>query len=385
MTQPRFSRPESKTRDSHPGSEYWLTMTTPMSGWALARCPATRTPSSVPVGGIRTSVTTTSGRASSIAARSVGSSSAVATTSMSGERLRICSNTSRTATESSASTTRIGTASRMLTSATPSDARRSGLRLLDLRPRGRLREEHQGGFDAFAHVLRVRKAQLEEDRVDVLLHRPLREEERLRDRRVALALGDLAQHLPLASRQLVEWRAVGRRPRPDEAVDDLRVDHRSALGHGVDRRRQLRPIVHPLFEQVRATVGAVVEQRQRVDRIRELAENHHADIRVALAQVLGQPDPLVGLRRGHPDVGDDDVGMLALAGLAQGVAVPDGRDDLDLGIPLEQLADPLADDEVVLSQRDADRHGTDVTGAGSPMRNVHRLSRARTGMFTAAR
>src|SRR4051794_19566089 len=57
----------SKTRESHCGSEYWLTMMTPMSGRAVARRSAMRTPSSVPVGRIRTSVTTTSGRVSAIA------------------------------------------------------------------------------------------------------------------------------------------------------------------------------------------------------------------------------------------------------------------------------------------------------------------------------
>src|SRR3954469_19418500 len=85
MTQPRFSLPRSKTCESHPGSQYWLTMTTPIPGCSVARRAATRTPSSVPVGGIRTSVTTTSGRVRSIAARSVGSSSAIATRSMFGD------------------------------------------------------------------------------------------------------------------------------------------------------------------------------------------------------------------------------------------------------------------------------------------------------------
>ena len=82
--------------------------------------------------------------------------------------------------------------------------------------------------------------------------------ERLGDRRVALALGDLGEHLALARRQLVERRALApRAARVDERLDDLRVDHRAAVGDRADRRRQLGAVVHALLEQVGAAVGAV--------------------------------------------------------------------------------------------------------------------------------
>ena len=70
-------------------------------------------PSSVSVGGIRMSVSTTSGRCSAIAARSVAASAQAATTSMSSRRSSIRWIPSRTTALSSPTTTRmvIGSAS----------------------------------------------------------------------------------------------------------------------------------------------------------------------------------------------------------------------------------------------------------------------------------
>ena len=93
------------------------------------------------------------------------------------------------------------------------------------------------------------------------------------------------EHLALARGQLVERRALGSGRARDERLDDLRVDHRAAVGDGADRRHQLGAVVHALLEQVGAAVGAALEQRERVDRVGELAEDHDADLRVAVAQL----------------------------------------------------------------------------------------------------
>src|SRR6476660_4843235 len=69
-------------------------------------------------------------------------------------------------------------------------------------------EEDQRRLDALAHVVGLGEAELHEDRIDVLLDRPLGQDEGLRDRGVALPLRDLGEHLALSHRQLRERRAV---------------------------------------------------------------------------------------------------------------------------------------------------------------------------------
>src|SRR6478609_10075335 len=61
-------------------------------------------------------------------------------------------------------------------------------------------EEHERSLHALADVLRAGEAELGEDRVDVLLDGALGQHERLGDRRVALALRHLGEHLALTRR-----------------------------------------------------------------------------------------------------------------------------------------------------------------------------------------
>ena len=175
-----------------------------------------------------------------------------------------------------------------------------------------------------------------------------------------LALRDLRQHLELARGELLERVVLGARPGLRELLDDLRIDQRAALGHRADRCRELRSVVHAILEQIGPAVRAVLEQRQGVGRRRELAQDHDADLRVALAELLREADALVGLRRWHPDVGDDDVRWIGVAQRKQGVVVARGIDHLDRRIIGQQAANPLADQQVVLAEHDADRHAMNL-------------------------
>src|SRR5829696_1518027 len=226
-----------------------------------------------------------------------------------------------------------------------------------------VREEHQRRFDPLADVLRIGEAQLEEDRVDVLLDGALRQEQRLGDRRVALALGDLREHFPLAGRQLVQGRALRTAASGHERLDDLRVDQRSALGDRADGGHELGSVVHALLEQIGATVRATLEQRERVERIGELAEHDDADRRVGVAELGGEPDPLVGARRRHADVGEHHIGPLVLAGLAQRLEVAHRGDDLDRWVDSQQLVHAFAHDQAVLAEGYPDRHGRTIAAA----------------------
>ena len=143
----------------------------------------------------------------------------------------------------------------------------------------------------------------------------------------------------------------------DERLDHLRVDHRSALGHGADRRRELLDVVHALLQQIRATRGPALEERERIARLRIGAEHDDAELRSRLAKPEGGLDALVGPVRRHPNVGDDDVWVLGLDGGEQRSEVAARCNDFEVRLRLEQTPDTLANEVVVFRQHQAYRHG----------------------------
>src|SRR4029079_17743107 len=146
-----------------------------------------------------------------------------------------------------------------------------------------LRQEQQRGLHAAAHVGGAREVKLQEDRFGWLLDRALRRDERLRDRLVALALRDLGERLELARRQCGERRLRVVAVPLHEQLDDLRVDVRAALMHGVDRVDKLAAVVDALLEEIGAPRGPALEQAEDVRRLRVLAEHDDAHVRVRLA------------------------------------------------------------------------------------------------------
>ena len=69
-------------------------------------------------------------------------------------------------------------------------------------------------------------------------------------------------------------------------------------------------------------------------------------------------------RRRHADVRDDDVRALGIDGGEQRVEIAARRDDLDLGLRLEQAPDALADEIVVFGEHDSDRHAPSLRRLG---------------------
>ena len=212
---------------------------------------------------------------------------------------------------------------------------------------------HQDGGDATAHDLVILEAELLEDRPDVLLDSPLREDERLGDRGVAPALGHLGEDLAFARRQLVERRAVALAIGGEQLLDDARVDRGAALGDDLDRGEELVPIVDALLEQVAAALGAVLEHGQRVGGAGVLAEDDDADLGVGLPQATRDPDPLFVAGGRHPDVGDDDVGWIGLDRGEERVPVTEGGDQVDRVDRADDLVQRLADQVGVIGEEDA--------------------------------
>ena len=125
-------------------------------------------------------------------------------------------------------------------------------------------------------------------------------------------------------------RGVLRPPHGQERIDDLRIDDRSSGGDLPHRSVQLPDVLQPLLEEVAATFRPVLQQRHRVDRVGMLAQHEHADLGMRRRELRRELDALVRECRRHPDVGEQDVGLLALdrrASLCERLA---RRDELDV-------------------------------------------------------
>ena len=113
---------------------------------------------------------------------------------------------------------------------------------------------------------------------------------------------------------------------------------------------------HALLEQVSAALRARLEQGQRVERLGVLAEHHHAHVRVGLPQERREPDPLVAVGRGHPDVRQDHVRWIGLDCLEQRGEICVHAHELDVLLSGEHLLEALAHEQIVVRDDDADGH-----------------------------
>ena len=160
------------------------------------------------------------------------------------------------------------------------------------------------------------------------------------DRR--LAGRELGEDLSLAAREVLERRARPARPGGHELVDDLRIDDRTAAGHGVDRVDDLVDIGNSVLQQIRTAVGTVLEQRMRVRRRRVLRQHDDAHVRVVLTTMGGGPDPFIGVGRRHPDVGQDHIGRIGVDHLDQLSQRADRGNDAQVVRLFEQPHQPLS-------------------------------------------
>ena len=74
-----------------------------------------------------------------------------------------------------------------------------------------------------------------------------------------------------------------------------------------------------------------------------------------VSKIIGDTNPLVSPCRRHADVGEHDIRPFGLDRLEEGVAILARGDELDVRIRLEESANSLAHEVVVLGQNDADR------------------------------
>src|SRR5437763_14058394 len=86
-----------------------------------------------------------------------------------------------------------------------------------------------------------------------------------------------------------------------------------------------------------------------------LGEYEHAQLRVRVLDLARRARALVGEARWHPDVEDDEIGVLLGDRGQQAIGVAERRDDLMAAV-FEESCEPLAQQHLVL--RDHDPHGS---------------------------
>ena len=74
------------------------------------------------------------------------------------------------------------------------------------------------------------------------------------------------------------------------------------------RAGEVRGIRHPLLEEVPEPLRGLRQQPQGDADLDVLGEEHDPHVRMAPPQLVRGLDPLLGLRRGHADVDDREIG-----------------------------------------------------------------------------
>src|SRR5262245_49957015 len=75
-----------------------------------------------------------------------------------------------------------------------------------------------------------------------------------------------------------------------------------------------------------------------------------------VAEPAGGAHALIGARRRHTDVGDDNIGQQLVDELHQLRFVRRGADDLEVVLAVDELMESLAEQRVVLGKDDPDSH-----------------------------
>jgi hypothetical protein len=120
-------------------------------------------------------------------------------------------------------------------------------------------------------------------------------------------------------------------------------------------------LAHALLEQVGTAGAAGREELGGVRGLGVLRQHHDAGARARVAEGGGRLDALVVVARRHAYVGDDHVGAVLLDGGQQLRQVGAERDDLEVGLAVEQPADALPHEERVLGDDDSYGHSPNST------------------------
>jgi undecaprenyl-diphosphatase len=209
-------------------------------------------------------------------------------------------------------------------------------------------QEGEDGEDPAVDVVGFRQAQLHEDAAHVLFHGSLGHPQHARDPRVGTALRHELEHLAFPGRQRVERvvHAAGR----DKFLNQDRVHDRGAADDPLQRLDEVLDVGHPALQQIAAALTAG-EQVHRVLDLDVRRQDQDGDPGELRPDHPGRVQAFGGMAGRHPDVHDHQLGLLLPHQLHElrGVAGLPGHGKART---LEQAREPLAQQDVIVSQRD---------------------------------
>ena len=209
---------------------------------------------------------------------------------------------------------------------------------------------------------RRRQVELGEDRGDVLLDRPLGDDQLRGDGGVGAALGHQPQHLALARGQRLQ--RVGAAAAAEQQRHDLGIQRRAAVGDAADGVEEGADVRHAVLEQVADGGRGLAQQVERRCLVDVGGEDEHRGRRVLAADRVGGAQPLVGVAWRHPHVDDRDVGLVG-ADLAQQVLrIACLADDVDAVLLLQQPSEALTQQHRVICNHYA--HGISASSVVPP-------------------
>ena len=167
----------------------------------------------------------------------------------------------------------------------------------------------------------------------------------------------------------------------EQLRDHLRVEHGAAADDVLEGLEERVDVGHPVLEQVAHAAGAVGEQLVGVGHLDVLGQHEHRRPGHLPAGLDGRPQPLVGVRRRHPDVDHGDVrAVLAHRPDERGTVGHRGH-DLGAGL-LEEPDQALAEQDRVLGQDYP--HGRSAVSRVGPPRGLSTSNRPSTACSRSA-
>jgi membrane-associated phospholipid phosphatase len=211
-------------------------------------------------------------------------------------------------------------------------------------------QEGEDGEDAAVDVVGFRQAQLHEDAAHVLFHGPLCHPQHARDPRVGTALRHELEHLAFPGRQRVERvvHAAGR----DKFLDEDRIHDRGAADDPLQRLDEVVDVGNAALQQVAAalTAGEQVHRVLDLDVRRQDQDGDHGELGT---DHPGRVQAFGGMAGRHPDVHDHQLRILLPHQLHELRGVT-GLPDHGKARALEQAREPLAQQDIIVSQHDTD-------------------------------
>lgn len=208
----------------------------------------------------------------------------------------------------------------------------------------------QHSKDATVIILAFGNSKLHQHMPHVRLNCALAQVEAPGDARVGESLRHLFEHLAFALRELRERIVFA--TRSNQTSDHLGIERGTPVGNAFCRVEEGANLEHAVFEQVaKAAEGDELYGMHRLDVLRE---DEHAQVGIGLLGLPRRTRALVGERRRHTDVQDDEVRAVLGDSERQRIRISEGGRDL-VSCILEEPAEPLAQQHLIL--RDHNPHG----------------------------